>query len=59
MDFDIVEEFNNFLYDAGCIWDVLDRDAGWRLAAYTVIEREARTLTELWNEREGRERSRR
>ncbi|ACA20680.1 hypothetical protein M446_6420 [Methylobacterium sp. 4-46] len=54
--FDPVAEFNALLFEAGSVWDALDRDDGWALAASFVVEQHARALTEEWNGMEGRER---
>ncbi|WP_036270776.1 hypothetical protein [Methylobacterium sp. WSM2598] len=54
--FDPVAEFNALLFEASSVWDVLDRDDGWALAASFVVKQQACALTEEWNGMEGRER---
>ncbi|ACL62792.1 hypothetical protein [Methylobacterium nodulans] len=54
--FDIVAEFNALLFEAGSIWDVIDRRQGNKVTLTLLTEHEARVICEEWNRQEGRER---
>ncbi|ACL55586.1 hypothetical protein [Methylobacterium nodulans] len=54
--FDLVAEFNALLFEAGSIWDVIDRRQGHEVTLTLPTEHEARVICEEWNRQEGRER---